>query len=60
MSTEAAQILILKREKESGYYCYHSEADQDHNRRTITFWDEVAQKWPKQRFSSFFPVYQNA
>ena len=60
MSAEAAQVLILKKDRESGFYSYHSKADQDDSRQSTRFWDEIAQKWPKERFSSFFTFDQNA
>ncbi len=60
MSAKAAQVLILRRERESGFYCYRDKTDQDEVRRSTSFWDELAQKWPKERFHSFFTVEQNA
>ncbi len=60
MSAEAAQVLILKKDRESGCYSYHSQADQDDSHQSTLFWDEIAQKWPKERFPSFFTFDQNA
>ena len=60
MSAEAAQVLILKKDRESGFYSYHSKVDQDDSRQSTRFWDEIAQKWPKERFPSFFTFDQNA
>ncbi len=62
MSAEAAKILILKQDRESGSYRYNYDhkADQDDNRQSTLFWDEIAKKWPKERFSSFFTFDQNA
>lgn len=60
MSAEAAQVLILKKDRESGFYSYHSKKEEDDNRQSVVFWDEIAQKWPKERFPSFFTFDQNA
>lgn len=60
MSAEAAQVLILKKDRESGCYGYHSKADPDDSRQSTMFWDEIARKWPKERFPSFFTFDQNA
>ncbi len=60
MSAEAAQVLIFKKDRDSGFYSYTGKADKDESRQSTRFWDEMAQKWPQGRFSSFFTVDQNA
>lgn len=60
MSAEAAQVLIFKKDRDSGFYSYTDKADKDESRQSARFWDDLAQRWPQGRFSSFFTVDQNA
>ncbi len=60
MSAETAQVLIFKRDRDSGFYCYSEKAEKDDSRRSTSFWDDLAQKWPEGRFSSFFSCDHNA
>jgi hypothetical protein len=60
MYAEAAQVLIFKKDRDSGFYSYTDKEDKDEGRQSARFWDELAQKWPQVRFSSFFTADQNA
>ncbi len=57
MLTEAVQRLIPDPEKPSGLLCHHNDGEPTTYVLPILPWDEIAQKWPKVRFSSFFPAY---
>ncbi len=65
MSAEAAQVLILKRDRDTDCYCYSDRgcgnmAANEDSRQSTKFWDAIAQKWPQGRFSSFFTCDHNA
>jgi len=54
MSLEIAPGLNPEEERPASFRGHRLETDQDGYFQSIRPWDEIAQKWPKERFPSLF------
>ncbi len=57
MSVEAVNELTFESQRPYTYRDDDQEDSQASYVLPILPWDEIAQKWPEVRFSSFFPAY---
>ncbi len=56
MSLEIAQGLNPEEERPASFRGNRLETVQDGYFQSILPWDEIAQKWPKERFPSLFSM----
>jgi hypothetical protein len=54
MSLEIAKDLHPEEERPASFRGNRMETNQDGYCQSILPWDEIAQKWPKERFPSLF------
>ena len=60
MSAEKAPGLPRDQERPSCFFDDRLKTDQAPKGEPILFWDEIAKKWPRGRFPSFFSIDKSA
>lgn len=60
MSIEITRGLRAEPERPPAFCGQRPETDQDGYCQAILPWDEIVQKWPKERFPSLFSLDQRA